>query len=413
MSMENPMSLAFFASLFLLVVAISVILLLLQRHFYNRRFFYDVSASLNSTILLLSDSLNCLQIYPSQETEKFVGIVLNKNFISICSEEFSMSLLAGIERAKQKGFSPEIVFRLSKNMGGDWYKVTFSMLHSKSNSNYLCVLTPLNDLMNLQKSKRENEEKIKALQSTSFDIVWCIDVETRKVTFFNDVVEARHGAVSRHAGTYDLREIIMSQDYAVFEVLLSTRIRNFIKLGVDLGADHVLNLRMIAPQHSYVWHAVKGLLIRSDDGRLLMYGTTHRLEKLQFPDADAFDFSNMFSMILGSSQLRLFWCDQNGNLKGGNASFARDLHVESLDEIKNHSLSDNYGGATKEGMLLLNAAFNKLKDEKSSGPIYRNFTLPRVNEIFTGARGWYEAVPQNDENGVMKGCLFIYWLDNC
>lgn len=381
------------------------------RYRYLRGFFNEVIGSQSSTVLILSENLVCTHIFPSKEADKFETVARDNKIDFICAEEYKSSLLASIERTRAQGYSPDTVVRLSGALGGNWYKVSFALSKTGDVTQFISYWTPANDLMSLQKAEHESRQKIEAYQGTSFDIVWCIDVEKRQVTLFNDVTESRHGVISRAAGVYDLREIVLLQDYLFFEERLNLRIKDFVKFGVDFGSDHILNLRLHAPRNTTVWHSLKGILVRGDDGRLLMYGTTHRLDKLQFPDASATDFSNLFSRLQNSSVLRIFWCNMDTQIQGGNATFARDMHVNSLSELTRFNLSEKFEGTERHGIELMYSMFTKMKNENYSGPMSNNISFPaELEEGFI--KGGVELIPITDADSQLTGALFVYWIEN-
>lgn len=404
------MEILLFALSFLLVAAVIAIVQLVLRYRTLRNLQAKIHSSCHGSVFLLSEKFDVLQILPSLEAERFAHMCVDGNFLALFSEEFAQTFQSNMEIAKDKGRSPESMVRLSAVNGGDWYKISIIRFTSSSGTMFICSLEPMNDLMGLQLTASDSRKKIDAFRKAVFDVLWCIDIETRRVTLFNDVLDSRHGALSRPAGEYPLRDLVVLQDYLHFETRLNERVKNFVKYGADLGADHILNLRMIAPQHTSVWHALRGVILRDDNGRLLMYGSSHRLERLQFPGADPVDFGNMFSVVLNSSVYRIFWCDLDGRVLGGNSAYARDMDKSKVEELQSICIAD-FKGPQEYGMRFFYSHLSKMRDEKIVGPVVRPFSFPagRGGE-YPDVDGQMELIPMTNNEGQLVGGLFIYGI---
>lgn len=406
------MEILLFALAFLLSLSVCATALVISRYRNQRNLISNTLSFRHGTLILVSESFDIIRIFPSLEAERFTQITLDGSFLSIFSEEFAQTLQSNMALAKEKGRSPESMVRLNAANGGDWYKVAFSRFSGSAGTEFICSLEPMNDLMSLQQTAYDSRKKIDAFRKAVFDVLWCIDIETRRVTLFNDVLDSRHGALSRPAGEYPLRELVVLQDYLHFETRLNERVKNFVKYGTDLGSDHILNLRMIAPQHTSVWHALRGVILRDDNGRLLMYGSSHRLERLQFPGADPLDFSNMFSFVLYSSVLRIFWCDLDGHVLGGNSAYARDMDRSMLEDLQSICIAD-FKGPQEYGMRFFYSHLHKMREEKFVGPVVRPFSFPAGRGgDYPDVDGQMELIPMTDENGELVGGLFIYSISD-
>lgn len=406
-------------ALITLIVFLGISVFIVYRFYiHNKRkehMYRDLISLQEGVVFLLNpENLVCMTIYPSKESEqyhRFFG--KGVDFTHVVAEEFQDIFKSTAEKTKATNSVQEIVFRLRNTTEEEkcWVKLNMRLVNwSKGTSVFACVMKKQDEMVRLQSLEQEIIRQQKNWQVTAFDMLWRLDIETRQLELLNDLVEERHLVPSRPAGKYELRDLIMSSDFSILEEEINYRVRYFLEHGEDLYAkeSRIINIRLRSTQSSGVWYGACGVIDKDDYGRLVMYGTAHRLPVPAISKISEFEISHLFVVLMNSPALRVFWSDLEGTILGCNKGFALDMGENSPETLQNKNIEElEY--LRKEWVTYFYKHLKNFKEFSPNNPISKYFHVTRDLDHLE-VLGQFNVMPLLNENGKAYGGLFMYWV---
>ena len=404
----------------LLIVGIFLLAVFIVFRIYNRfkkqeLVYKEIMATEDGVLLLLASDLKVINIYLSEESDRFYRILgNNSHFLNIVAKENHELVLATFDRAFKLKIPQTVAFRLSRQtLNGEdkWYKLNVRPVTlGNGNFAFACSVKNVNDIQRLQNLEETIAYEQKSLQRTSFDILWKLDIESRKVTLLNGISFERHGAIERAPGVYSLQDLVFPQDYNILEEKINFRVREFLKLGYDPyeQSARVVNVRMRAPEYSSVWHGVSGFVFRSKVGKLYMYGSTHRILVKPFVNLSSLSITNIFNALMQMKTFRVFWCNNSGQILGGNENFILDS--ELFKDVVQKIHIPTYTGKQENLLRYFYSKLSEISDYSAKINVIGNFEVSDKSIDDLPLIGSYNLIPLKDAFGKMEGGLFVYWF---
>lgn len=393
-----------------------IIMLRVYKFFKRKEYMYrDVMSLQDGVLFLLSlGELKCMAVYPSQDSEQYYRLIRKGlNFLNIVEDEFHEIVKSTAEKALQTNSMQEVIFRLRHTSGDEksWVKLSIrEVAWDKNDSVFACVMKNQNEIMRLHSFEHEIIRQQKNLKVTSFDLLWKIDIETRQLTLLNDLVEEKHLVTSKPAGVYNLRELVHGSDYTKLEDELNFRVKHYLKNGKDVYSENprIINIRLRSASSTGVWYGICGILDKDDDGRLVMYGAAHRLPIPVVSKISEFEIPHLFSVLMSSPTLRIFWCDLEGIILGCNKNFALDMGEETPEKLRGDNI-ENLELLKKEWVSYFYNHLREFSEYSINTPISKFFQVNRNHDNLE-VHGQFNVLPLLNENGKAYGGLFMYWI---
>lgn len=408
----------FFASVAvaaIFVLALCVVLRIYFRFSARERLYRDILAVQEGAIFQLDSNLDCEAVLPSSDSLRYSKqLGSGANFLGIVADDYHAQVMASAKVAVERHASQTVVFRLKADEDipkeFTWAKVTFCPLAEFESVKIFAMLKNMNEMMRLQNVERESMRQQECIRKTSSDILWRLDVETRQVHVLNDIEQERHGAISRPSGFYDLAGLVFPGDLLMLEREINFRVSQYLQNGRDMYERRVMNVRMRSPSASGVWHSLAGVVAKDDDGRLVMYGATHRIATPEFSTMPSFGTQIVLRTLMRSPSLRVFWCDMEGKLIGCNRVFAVDLEEVSPENLVGKRIED-FDGPTKEWCQYFMRNLKSIEANPVAFSESREFVIAKTTFDSKSHTGRFDMVPLRDVTGQMYGCLFVYWFE--
>ncbi len=394
-----------------IVLAIWFCVRLYRRFMHQELIYKEIMAQQNEFLCLVSDKLICQRIYQTAESDYFRQLFsVGSDLLHIVMPENREMLQLMVKRAFEQNSPQTLIVQLNHLEKRIWCQLNLNPITLNDDKIVLLVaLKNITEIMRLRHVEKELHIQESMLPRISFDVFWKLDVETRRVTLLNDISFERHGMFSCPRGEYEIRDLVFPLDCAMLEDELAFRIRKFLSEGEDPYANalRIMNVRMRSPRALGVWAAVTGFLTRSEDGRLLMYGSMHKIETPSFANSSPIDNKNIFSTIMRSSVLRVFWCDTFGTILGGNTNFATSMNVPSIDNLCGKSLIEDIHGARGVFLRYMYSHLKELSNHSAKTQVYKEFNVYR-SDLDTSCKGEFELLTLRKTSGEIEGGLFIY-----
>lgn len=408
----------FFASIAVLAILALSLCIVLRVYFRFRareRLYRDILSVQEGAIFQLGPDLGCEAVLPSSDSVRYNKQLGNgASFLRIVADDYHAQVVAAAKVAVERRASQTVVFQLKS--GEDipkeftWAKVTFCPLSEFENVKLFAMLKNLNEMMRLQNVERESMRQQECIRKTSSDILWRLDIETRQVHVLNDIEQERHGAISRPSGFYELTDVVFPGDTLMLEREINFRVSQYLQNGRDLYERRVMNVRMRAPNASGVWHSLAGVVSKDDDGRLLMYGATHRIATPEFSTSPSFGTQVVLRSLMRAPSLRVFWCDMEGRIVGCNRVFAVDLEEVAPENLVGKKIAD-LEGVNREWCEYFFRNLKSIEGNPIAFSESREFLVKKTTFDSRSHNGKFDMVPLRDVTGQMYGCLFVYWFD--
>ena len=124
----------------------------------------------------------------------------------------------------------------------------------------------------------DGEERFRLLFDLIPDVLWALDLETRKFTYFSPSVEQLLGYTVEEGQAVTLDDILTAESRELISKALPARLEAFLA-GNSAVIDHITELEQIRKDGSTMWAELKTRFIHNDDGGVSVIGVSRDITK--------------------------------------------------------------------------------------------------------------------------------------
>ena len=268
----------------------------------------------------------------------------------------------------------------------------------------ICFSHSVDDFVRVRSELQESERRYHLFLQNTFDVVWELDVETRKFTLLSPISYSRVGVDSRPTGFVDDKgSLLPDEELALSRTMINRRVKTLIESGKDCDEPEETNVRVRNADGSLVWCRMCSTMQRDSYGRFSMVGVTRPTNLSALGGTRWRECDVLFNAVLSFPNMRLFWLDSEKVFQGCNSAFALDVALSKPSDIE---------GKTEESIFKNAAAWGPYRAELLS-VFESGRTISGKYVSVPGSNGdsqlaLYDVTPIKSDDGELCGVLGSY-----
>lgn len=291
------------------------------------------------------------------------------------------------------------------SLGWCWVETSgFVTTDEKGVKVLICFSHSVEDLVRVRSALQESDRRYHLFLQNTFDVVWELDVETRKFTLLSPISYSRVGVDSRPVGIVDNKSTLFpEEELALSRNMINRRVKALIDSGKDCDEPEETNLRVCNADGSRVWCRMSSTMQRDSYGRFSMVGVTRPTNLSALGGTRWRECDVLFNAVLSFPNMRIFWLDREKVFQGCNAAFALDAGLLKPSDIE---------GKTEEFIFKNVAAWAPYRAQllsafESGRAISGKFIDVSGNNDFSQL-ALYDVTPITSDDGELCGVLGSY-----
>jgi PAS domain S-box-containing protein len=205
-----------------------------------------------------------------------------------------------------------------------------------------------------EKVLKESEQKYRLLSDNAADVIWILDIQTRKFTFFSPSVQKLRGYTPEEAMALPLNRTLTPESFKNAMNQLKKGLEEEKMPGIDPGRVHLLQLEEICKDGSTIFVEAKVKFIRGENGQPTgIIGSSRDVTERKNAEAKIIESEKMYRDLFDKANEGLLMMDLDGHLADVNHAFAvmhgyevgelKQMDIGKLDVLKDKTLEDRAG----------------------------------------------------------------------
>lgn len=162
-----------------------------------------------------------------------------------------------------------------------WGDLSVSAIYNEANKPYLFagMVMDITKQKSDQEALQRSEKRYRLITENSTDVIWVLDVESRKFTYISPSIQQLRGYTVAEALNQTMNESIASDSIPVVEEQLGNGIMNFLKDESIPQKPTLTEIQQPCKNGSMIWVEVSTTIRRSQEGRLEVVGISRNIEE--------------------------------------------------------------------------------------------------------------------------------------
>src|SRR5450759_1508356 len=151
----------------------------------------------------------------------------------------------------------------------------------------------------------DGEERFRLLFDLIPDVLWALDLETRKFTYFSPSVEQLLDYTVEEGRAVTLDDILTAESRELISKALPARLEAFLA-GNSAVIDHITELEQIRKDGSTMWAELKTRFIHNDDGGVSVIGVSRDITKRKQAEEALHRTALQLNAVLSNAPITIF-----------------------------------------------------------------------------------------------------------
>jgi PAS domain S-box-containing protein len=248
-----------------------------------------------------------------------------------------------VEQTFKTGEPFDIEFRILDKTGGiKWLNAKGSIVYSKNKHPFVLAGT----MQDVTRRKIAEEElnranrQYKLISENSSDVIWVLDVNTRKFTFVSPSVYKLRGFTPEEVVRQTLEEVLTPESRNIVSELLERSIKGY-QQGKTFTPT-LVELDQIRRDGTIVPTEVTSTLIVDDNGQFQVIGISRDISERRLAQKTLHDERNLFQALMDNSLDYIYFKDLESKFLRVNKAVARGFDLDDPNSVIGHSDFDYF-----------------------------------------------------------------------